>query len=108
MPFDPDLADQMRAALKRRTHIDEKRMFGGIAWMLRGNMLCGVEGRRFMFRVGKDLEAEALARPGARPMDFTGKPMRGFVWVTAAPALETGLRSWIDLAACFVGKLPPK
>lgn len=108
MPFDPDLADRLRDALKRRARIEERRMFGGICWMMRGNMLCGVEGRRYMFRVGRELEAEALARPGARPMDFTGKPMRGFVWVAAEPAIETGLRSWIDLAVRFVGKLPPK
>lgn len=58
-------------------------MFGGYCWMLRGNMLCGVEVGRYMFRVGRDLEAEALGRPGASPMDITGKPMRGFVWVRA-------------------------
>lgn len=108
MAFDPKLADHMRAALKRRANVEEKRMFGGIGWMWHGNMLCGVEGRRFMFRVGKELEAEALARPGARPMDFTGKPMRGFVWVAAEPALEAGLRSWVDLAARYVGSLPKK
>lgn len=108
MAFDPDLAKAMRAALKRRTNVVEKRMFGGVGWMWRGNMLCGVEGRRFMFRVGKELEAAALARPGASPMDFTGKPLRGFVWVAAEPALRAGLRSWIGLAARYVGRLPPK
>jgi hypothetical protein len=76
--------------------------------MLHGNMLCGVEVGRYMFRVGKDLEAEALARPGARPMDITGKPMRGLVWVDAEAAHAAGLSTWIDLAARFVGTLPPK
>lgn len=108
MAFDADIADRMRAILKRRAGIEEKNMFGGLCWMQRGNMLCGVEGRRYMFRVGRDLEAEALMRPGARPMDFTGKPMRGFVWVEAEPAIEAGLGSWIDLAMRFVGTLPPK
>ena len=73
MPFDPHLADLMRDALKARPGIQEKKMLGGYCWMLRGNMLCGVEVGRYMFRVGKELEAQALARPGARPMDITGK-----------------------------------
>lgn len=108
MPFDADLADRMRLVIKRRTGISEKRMFGGICWMLRGNMLCGVEVGRCMFRVGPALEAEALSRPGARSMDITGRPMRGFVWVDAAVAPAPELRRWVDLAARFVGKLPPK
>jgi len=108
MPFDPHLADAMRQALKTRAGIQERKMFGGYCWMLHGNMLCGVEVGRFMFRVGKDLEAEALARPGAAPMDITGKPMRGFVWVSADKAIEAGLQTWIELAASFVGGLPAK
>ena len=98
----------MRAALKRRVGITEKKMFGGYCWMLRGNMLCGVEVGRFMFRVGKDLEAEALARPGASPMDITGRPMRGFVWVRAVAAEGKALLAWIDLASRYVGALPAK
>jgi TfoX/Sxy family transcriptional regulator of competence genes len=108
VPFDPHLADEMRKALKRRIGIEEKKMFGGYCWMLNGNMLCGVEVGRYMFRVGKELEAEALKRPGARPMDITGKPMKGFVWVDAKAALSAGLRTWIDLAAKYVRTLPPK
>lgn len=108
MPYDPTLAERMRAALLSRDGIVEKKMFGGYCWMLRGNMLCGVEVGRYMFRVGKDLEAEALARPGARPMDITGKPMRGFVWVSAEAADGASLDRWIELAEQFVGALPPK
>jgi hypothetical protein len=108
MPYDPHLADLMRAALSGKRGIVEKKMFGGYCWMLHGNMLCGVEVGRYMFRVGPELEAEALARPGARPMDITGKPMRGFVWVNADDAIEPGLTDWIDFAARYVGKLPPK
>ena len=108
MPHDPALADRMRAALAARSGISEKKMFGGYCWMLNGNMLCGVEVGRFMFRVGKELEAEALARPGASPMDITGRPMRGFVWVQASRAEGLELQDWINLAARFVGSLPPK
>ena len=108
MPHDPHLADRMRHALKTRKGITEKKMFGGYCWMLNGNMLCGVEVGRYMFRVGKDLEAEALARSGASPMDITGRPMRGFVWVAEKNADGADLKSWIDLAVKFVRSLPPK
>ena len=83
-------------------------MFGGYCWMLNGNMLCGVEVGRFMFRVGKEREAEALGRPGASPMDITGKPMRGFVWVQAEHANGADLTRWIALAEQYVGALPRK
>ncbi|MBF0110656.1 MAG: TfoX/Sxy family protein [Magnetococcales bacterium] len=108
MPYDPELLEAMRQVLAKRPDITEKRMFGGYCWMLKGNMLCGVEKGRFMFRVGRDREGEALARPGAAPMDLTGKPMAGFVWVRSEEALREGLESWIALATGFVGTLPPK
>lgn len=108
MPHDPHLADLMRQAFTGRRGITEKKMFGGYCWMLHGNMLCGVEVGRYMFRVGKALEAEALAQPGAGVMDITGKPMAGFVWVDADAALERDLCWWIDFAARYVGSLPAK
>ncbi|MBI5718765.1 MAG: TfoX/Sxy family protein [Burkholderiales bacterium] len=98
----------MRSALASRKGIVEKKMFGGYCWMLNGNMLCGVEVGRFMFRVGPTLEPAALARPGASPMDITGRPMRGFVWVSAPNALGADLDRWIDLASEYVGALPSK
>jgi TfoX/Sxy family transcriptional regulator of competence genes len=108
VPHDPHLAETLRKALRGRAGITEKKMFGGYCWMLRGNMLCGVEMGRFMFRVGKALEAEALTRPGASPMDITGRPMRGLVWVRAVNAENEVLRDWIELASRFVKTLPPK
>ncbi len=108
MPYDPHLADRMRGALQDRPCIQEKKMFGGYCWMLNGNMLCGVEVGRYMFRVGREQEAMALGRPGATPMDITGKPMRGFVWVRGDHADGESLREWIDLAAAFVETLPRK
>jgi hypothetical protein len=108
MPYDPLLAEQMRRALARRTGVVERKMFGGFCWLLNGNMLCGVEVGRYMFRVGKELEAEALARPGAKPMDITGRPMRGIIWVDAEQANGLALSDWVDFAARFVGTLPPK
>lgn len=108
MPYDPHLAERMRSVLLARAGVVEKKMFGGYCWMLHGNMLCGVEVGRFMFRVGAAQEADALSRPGARPMDITGKPMKGFVWVDAAMATGASLDTWIDFAARYVGSLPPK
>jgi TfoX N-terminal domain len=108
MPHDPALAEAMRQALRRRHDIVEKKMFGGYCWMLNGNMLCGVEVGRFMFRVGKAQESKALAFPGATPMDITGRPMKGFVWVDAGEAAKKGLPFWIALAARYVSTLPRK
>ena len=108
MAYDPELAERMRVTLKRWRGIEEKKMFGGYCWMLNGNMLCGVEVGRFMFRVGKELEAVALARPGASPMDITGRPMRGFVWVKARELEGKALRDWLKLAKQYVDTLPPK
>ncbi|WP_199231208.1 TfoX/Sxy family protein [Falsiroseomonas bella] len=98
----------IRLSLARRRGLVEKRMFGGICWMLNGNMLCGIAKDSFMFRVGRELEAEALARPGTRIMDFTGKPMRGFVLVDPDAAEDAGLEAWIAFAARYVAALPPK
>lgn len=108
MPYDVHLAERMRAALASWNGISERKMFGGYCWMLNGNMLCGVEVGRYMFRVGKDLEQTALERPGATPMDITGKPMRGFVWVDEVEAEGEDLAAWLELAARFVGSLPAK
>jgi hypothetical protein len=108
MPYDAHLLDLMRSALETRRGISERKMFGGYCWMLNGNMLCGVEVSRFMFRVGKELELEALSRPGALPMDITGRPMRGIIWVDADEALNIGLEDWLDFSSQFVGSLPPK
>jgi len=99
----------MRRALVGRPGITEKKMFGGFCWMLHGNMLCGVEVGRYMFRVGKELESEALARPGSSPMDITGKPMRGFVWVQAdeagGPRAEKLARSCLTIRGLVAAEI---
>jgi TfoX/Sxy family transcriptional regulator of competence genes len=108
MPHDPHLAEQLEAALAGRENIERKAMFGGYCWMLGGNMLCGVEVGRFMFRVGKDLQDEALARPRAEIVDFNGRKMGGIVWVEEEAARKAGLESWIGFTEQFVGNLPAK
>ena len=83
-------------------------MFGGTCFLLRGNMLCGTGKEDFMFRVGKDQDAKALSRKGARPMDITGRIMKGFVWVEPKRCDDNALSGWIALAESYVGKLPAK
>jgi TfoX/Sxy family transcriptional regulator of competence genes len=82
-------------------------MFGGLTFMVRGHMACGVVGDRLMVRVGEAAYPKALKRPFARPMDFTGRPLAGFVYVDA-PVLNTAaaLRSWLRLAVAHVASLP--
>lgn len=111
MSFQTDeLVERLRIAFGDRPHVQEKRMFGGIAFMLNGNMLCGITNKsQFMVRVGKDLEPEARKLPGAADMDFTGKKMAGMLFVdNDAIEDDEALEKWLILAERFVGTLPPK
>jgi len=109
MAYDEGLAELMRGDLAELPVITEKKMFGGIAFMLDGNMLCGVHPGGAMFRVGKDNEEFALAVIGARPMDFTGRRMGGFVDADGEAMADDAARGRLmDLALDFVRKLPPK
>lgn len=108
MSFDDQLAERLRRMLGHRSHVSERRMFGGICFLLYGNMLCGVHRDTWMFRVGKPQYHAALSRPGARPMDITGKPMLGFVFVDPGTCDQDGLLSWVELAEAFVRTLPQK
>lgn len=102
------LAARLRKALAGRRGITEKKMFGGVCFLLKGHMLCGMGEDKFMFRVGKEQDAAALKRPGAKPMDFTGRAMRGLVWVDPAKCDARRLKSWIAMAEKHVAALPPK
>ncbi|MEM1047489.1 MAG: TfoX/Sxy family protein [Pseudomonadota bacterium] len=109
MPYNPALAAPLDAHFVEWPEITTKRMFGGLCYFLNGNMLCGVDANRYMFRVGKDQEAEALTRPGASPMDITGRPLGGFVFVDPAACEDTErLVEWVAFATAFVAELPPK
>lgn len=108
MAPDPALIERMRAALAPLGALPEVRMFGGVCFMHRGNMLCGADKGRYLFRVGPEGEAEALARPGASPMAMGDRVAKGFVWVDAAVADAGALRSWVDLALAYVGAMPAK
>ena len=99
MAYDEVLAERIRTALRGRDDVVEKKMFGGITFMVVGRMACGVVHDDLMVRVGRDGYDEAIAQPHARPMDFTGKPMQGMVYVApAGVASDDDLRRWVDRA----------
>jgi TfoX/Sxy family transcriptional regulator of competence genes len=109
MAYDEGLAERIRERLGADPDITEKRMFGGIAFLHRGNMAVGVSGDDLMVRVGPDATDEALARPGARIFDMTGRPMRGWIVVAAsAVAQDEALGEWIEEGHAFAASLPPK
>src|SRR5690349_10472102 len=110
MAYDEALAGRIRAFLhERRADVREQRMFGGIAFMVAGNMCVGVIRDDLMVRLGEERADAALDEPHARPMDFTGRPMKNLVYVDAAgTGADEALRSWIDRALAFVDTLPAK
>lgn len=109
MAYDEAVAERVRGSLGKSPEVVEKRMFGGIAFMLRGNMCCGVIGDRLMLRVGPGGYDAALSRPHAKPMDFTGRPMKGMVYVEPAGFASGGdLDAWIARAKEFALSLPAK
>ena len=109
MAYDEKMAERIRAALKGRRGISEKKMFGGLSFLVRGNMAVGIAKDQLMVRVGPDAYEESLARNHARPMDFTGRPMKGYVFV-AKPGFRTGasLKKWVDRGVEFAKTLPAK
>jgi len=99
---------RVRAALAGRPGLSEKAMFGGICFLLAGNMLCGARQGRFMFRVGQAAAAETARLPGASPMVHGNRIMRGFYWVDAAACDAGALERWLALAEAYVGAMPAK
>lgn len=109
MAYDETLAGRVRAALAGEPGYSERKMFGGLCFMLHGHMTCGVVKDELMVRVGPDAYAEALALPHAREMDFTGRPMKGMLYVAPAGlATEPALRQWVERGALHARSLPPK
>ena len=109
MAYDQDLASEIRAHIGEHPALTEREMFGGIAFMIGGNMAVGVTGDDLMVRVGKDAHDEAEARPGARMFDLSARPMRG--WIVVAPegfSTETELAAWIDQGVAYAESLPAK
>jgi TfoX/Sxy family transcriptional regulator of competence genes len=109
MPFDAQLADRVRKLLSRRKGFSEKRMFGGVGFLLNDNMCCGVLRSDLILRLGADAGGEALREYGVRPFDITGRAMQG--WVMVGPPgydVADDLARWVKLAAQFAGSLPAK
>jgi TfoX/Sxy family transcriptional regulator of competence genes len=109
MPFDENLAERLRPLLQGKYTVTEKKMFGGLAFMVNGHMCCGIVGKDLVVRTGPDAFDQALQQTHSRPMDFTGRPMKGFIYV--APAgyrSDRELKSWAQLGLNFVLSQAPK
>jgi TfoX/Sxy family transcriptional regulator of competence genes len=107
--YDEDLAQRVRDLLAARADVTERKMFGGIAFMLAGNMACGVLGEDLIVRLGEEEGRKALNEEGVRPFDFTGRPMKNIVYVS--PELisdDAGLAEWVDAGADYAASLPAK
>lgn len=109
MAYNPVLAHRIREALAAQYNITEREMFGGVAFLSRGYMFVGIIGSTLMARVGPVYYAQALTRKHVRVMDFTGKPMQGYVFVDP-PGIRraSDLKDWVLRCHSFVQTLPPK
>ena len=109
MAYDETLAERIRPSLSDHSGLSERKMFGGLAFMLSGNMCCCVTEHGLMVRVGPDAYADALAQPHAGLMDLTGRPMKGWVLVQLEGlASDAALSQWVQRGAEFAATLPPK
>jgi TfoX/Sxy family transcriptional regulator of competence genes len=109
MPYDEEFAERVRSALGPVPGVTEIKMFGGLCYTIGGNMAVGVTGEDLMVRMDPDAGDAALAEPGARPMDFTGRPMRGFLYVgPEGTRTARSLERWVDRGVAFASSLPPK
>jgi TfoX/Sxy family transcriptional regulator of competence genes len=109
LAYDEQLAARVRELLTPHDGLTEKRMFGGISFMLRGNMCCGIVRGDLIVRVGPEQYEAALMEPHARPMDFTGRPMKGVVYVgPAGYRSDKALAKWLKRGVDFAASLPPK
>jgi len=109
MPYSQALAERIRHALRQRPNMVEKRLFGGLGWMLNGNLLVCAWHQSLIARLGPDQADHALQQPFVKVFDVTGKPMTG--WVVVEPDgldLDRDLQTWIERAEAFVETLPRK
>jgi len=108
MAYDEDLADRVRAAVPRGAGVTERKMFGGLAFLLNGHMFAGVVGSELMVRLGYQAAQQALERDHVREMDFTGRPMKNMIFVQPSGLRGPALRNWVTAAADHARSLPPK
>ena len=109
MAYDEMLADRVRAAITALDgNVTERKKFGGLAFMLNGHMFVGIVGQDLMLRLGEPAASHALSRPHVREMDFTGRPMKGMIFVEPDGRNGPALRQWVAEAAAFARSLPAK
>jgi TfoX/Sxy family transcriptional regulator of competence genes len=109
MAYDEKLAQRMSAIFAEETIVEEKKMFGGLCYMVNGHMCCGIVKDELMLRVGRDHYEKLLAKPHAHEMDFTGRSLKGMLYVGAEGIkTKTQLGVWMRQALAFVRSLPPK
>ncbi len=109
MAYNPQLLERIRSILSQRRDVVEKKMFGGVAFIVRGNMACGPHHDNLLVRIGQDAAKRALSEPHVKPMMFTGRPLKPFVTIEAAGiATDEQLRRWVELAAGYAASIPPK
>ena len=108
MAFDEQLAERVRVVLESDDGVTERKMFGGLAFMVNGNMACGIVKDELMLRLGAERADAALEHPHVREMDFTGRPMTGMVYVERGGLGDAELRAWVQQAAAYASSLPPK
>lgn len=109
MAYDEKLAGRVRSALAGRKQIVEKRMFGGLAFLLNGNMCCGLHGKELIVRLDPEETDRALARPHTRVFDMTGRPMKGWILVQPAGlARDDALAKWVSMGVSHAASLPEK
>jgi len=109
MAYNEAVAERLRGVLGRRRGIREKKMFGGLAFLVNGNMCCGVIDRNVVLRLGKEGAERALGEKHTRVMDFTGTPMASMIYLRPAGyESEEDLKAWARRAVDFTRTLPPK
>lgn len=109
MAYDEQLAERVRDLLAPRDDVTERKMFGGVGFMVGGNMCVGVMNDDLIVRLDPPEAEQALAEPNVRPFDFTGRPMKGFLFVESdRVADDEGLAEWVDAALAFAASLPAK
>jgi TfoX/Sxy family transcriptional regulator of competence genes len=109
MAYDEGLATRVRDVLGEQPGLAEKKMFGGLAFLLNGNMACGVRGDDLIVRVAADTADAVADEPGTRPFDLTGRPMKGWLMVDAdGHAEDDDLRRWVGRGVAHATSLPPK
>lgn len=109
MPYYENLAKRIESILISRREVSQNKMFGGLCFLLNGNMLCAVNGDKLMARVGQQNYEFAPAQKHVTEMDFTGKPLKGIIYVLPdGMKRKNSLKKWVDMCIEFVGALPKK